>query len=60
MRRILDSFDIRMQNAGVGQTGIFEEIPDNLIEDTLNKLHYIGSFGPLDPDEIADILNPPS
>ena len=38
MRRILDSFDVRMQNAGVGQTGLFEEIPDNLLEDTLNNL----------------------
>ena len=38
MRKILDSFDVRMQNAGVGQTGLFEDIPDNLIEDTLNNL----------------------
>ena len=38
MRRILDSFDVRMQNAGVGQTGLFEEIPDNLLEDVLNNL----------------------
>ncbi len=38
MRKILDSFDVRMQNAGVGQTGLFEEIPDNLMEDTLNTL----------------------
>jgi len=38
MRRILDAFDVRMQNAGLGQTGLFEDIPDNLIEDVLNKL----------------------
>jgi len=38
MRKILDSFDVRMQNAGVGQTGLFEEIPDNLMDDTLNTL----------------------
>lgn len=38
MRRILDSFDVRMQNAGLGQTGLFEDIPDNLIDDTLNNL----------------------
>ena len=38
MRKILDSFDVRMQNAGLGQTGLFEDIPDNLIEDTLNNL----------------------
>lgn len=38
MRRILDAFDVRMQNAGLGQTGLFEDIPDNLIEDVLNNL----------------------
>ena len=38
MRKILDAYDIRMQNAGVGQTGIFEDLPDNLIDDTLNTL----------------------
>jgi len=38
MRKILDSFDVRMQDAGLGQTGLFEDIPDNLIEDTLNNL----------------------
>lgn len=38
MRKILDAFDVRMQNAGVGQTGLFEDIPDNLIEDALNSL----------------------
>jgi len=38
MRKILDAYDVRMQNAGVGQTGLFEDIPDNLIEDTLNSL----------------------
>lgn len=38
MRKILDAFDVRMQNAGVGQTGLFEDIPDNLIEDVLNNL----------------------
>jgi len=38
MRKILDAYDVRMQNAGVGQTGLFEDIPDNLIEDTLNNL----------------------
>ena len=38
MRKILDSFDVRMQDAGVGQTGLFEDIPDNLIEDVLNNL----------------------
>ena len=38
MRKILDAYDVRMQNAGLGQTGLFEDIPDNLIEDTLNSL----------------------
>ena len=38
MRKILDAYDVRMQNAGVGQTGLFEDIPDNLIEDTLSSL----------------------
>ena len=38
MRKILDAYDIRMQNAGVGQTGLFEELPDELIDDTLNTL----------------------
>ncbi len=38
MRRILDAFDVRLQNAGIGQTGLFEDIPDNLIEDVLNTL----------------------
>lgn len=38
MRRILDSFDVRMQDAGVGQTGLFEDIPDDLLEDVLNNL----------------------
>ena len=39
MRKILDAYDVRMQNAGLGQTGLFEDIPDNLIEDTLNSLN---------------------
>ena len=39
MRKILDAYDVRMQNAGIGQTGLFEDIPDNLIEDTLNSLN---------------------
>ena len=38
MRKILDAYDIRMQNAGQGQTGLFEDLPDNLIDDTLNTL----------------------
>ena len=38
MRKLLDSFDVRMQNQGVGQTGLFEEIPDNLMDDALNTL----------------------
>ena len=38
MRKILDAYDIRMQNAGEGQTGLFEDLPDNLIDDTLNTL----------------------
>ena len=38
MRKILDAYDIRMQNAGVGQTGLFEDLPDELIDDTLNTL----------------------
>ena len=38
MKKILDAYDVRMQNAGVGQTGLFEDIPDNLIEDTLSSL----------------------
>ena len=36
---------------------VSENIQPDLIEGEFN---YIGSFGPLDPDEIADILNPPS
>tara|TARA_Y100000814_G_C12348500_1_gene406285 strand:+ start:50 stop:2350 length:2301 start_codon:yes stop_codon:yes gene_type:complete len=38
MRKLLDSFDVRMQNAGRGQTGLFEDIPDNLMDDALNTL----------------------
>jgi len=38
MRRILDAFDVRMQNQGVGQTGLFEDMPDNLLDDVLNRL----------------------
>ena len=38
MRKILDAYDVRMQNAGRGQTGLFEDMPDNLIDDTLNSL----------------------
>ena len=38
MRKILDAYDIRMQNAGVGQRGFFEDLPDELIDDTLNTL----------------------
>ena len=38
MRKILDSFDVRMQNQGVGQTGLFEDMPDNLLDDVLNRL----------------------
>ena len=28
----------KQSTRGVGQTGLFEDIPDNLIEDTLNNL----------------------
>ena len=38
MRKILDTFDVRMQNQGVGQTGLFEDMPDNLLDDVLDKL----------------------
>ena len=37
------------------------EVPENIQPDLIEgEFNYIGSFGPLDPDEIADILNPPS
>ena len=37
------------------------DVPDNIQPDLIEgEFNYIGSFGPLDPDEIADILNPPS
>ena len=38
MRRILDTFDVRMQNQGAGQTGLFEDMPDNLLDDVLDRL----------------------
>ena len=41
MRKILDAYDVRMQNAGRGQTGLFEDMPDNLIDDTLNSLDTV-------------------
>ena len=37
------------------------EVPENIQPDLIEgEFNYIGSFGPLDPNEIADILNPPS
>lgn len=37
------------------------EVPENIQPDLVEgEFNYIGSFGPLDPNEIADILNPPS
>tara|TARA_X000001388_G_scaffold50007_1_gene36046 strand:- start:58 stop:2001 length:1944 start_codon:yes stop_codon:yes gene_type:complete len=37
-RRILDKFDVRMQNQGVGQTGLFEDLPDNLLDQVITSV----------------------
>ena len=37
-RRILDKFDVRMQNQGVGQMGLFEDLPDNLLDDVIKSV----------------------
>ena len=37
------------------------KVPQNIQPDLIEgEFNYIGSFGPLDPKQIADILNPPS
>ena len=37
-RRILDKFDVRMQNQGAGQMGLFEDLPDNLLDDVIKSV----------------------
>ena len=37
-RRILDKFDVRMHNQGVGQMGLFEDLPDNLLDDVIKSV----------------------
>ena len=37
-RRILDKFDVRMHNQGLGQMGLFEDLPDNLLDDVIKSV----------------------
>ena len=37
-RRILDKFDVRMQNQGLGQMGLFEDLPDNLLDQVIESV----------------------